>query len=71
MAENASQTLREYLDMIHIGPGDDSPLVIVIGNLEMNVSRRYLESSPWQRCLEMIIVDYRFPYTNIYGTSLL
>ena len=63
------QTLREYLDQIHIGPGDDSGFVIVHGNTEMQVSRRYLESAPMQRYLDMEIVDFTYPYVNVYGVK--
>lgn len=63
------ETLRHYLDRIDIGPGDNSPLVIVVGNTEMNVSRRYLESEPMKHYLDMVIVDYEYPFTDIRGTE--
>lgn len=68
MAEE-SQTLREYLDQINIGPGNDIGFVIVHGNVEMQVSRRYLESAPMQHYLDMEIVDYTYPYINVYGVE--
>ena len=35
-------TLKEYLDMIGVKKGDTSPLIVIVGNAEMHVSRRYL-----------------------------
>lgn len=64
-----SETLRHYLDRINVGPGDNSPLVIVHKNTTMNVSRRYLESKPMKHYLDMIIVDYEYPFTDIRGTE--
>ena len=64
-----SQTLREYLDQIHVGPGDESSFAIVHDNVEMQVSRRYLESTPMKHYLDMEIVDYTYPYTNLYGVE--
>lgn len=62
-------TLRQYLDMIGINKGNDDPLIIVIGNAEMHVSRRYLESAPMKHYLDMIIIDYKYPFTNVRGTG--
>lgn len=64
-----AQTLREYLDQIHVGPGDERSFVIVHGNTEMQVSRRYLESAPMQHYLDMEIVDFTYPYVNVYGVE--
>ena len=64
-----AQTLREYLDQIHVDPGDESSFAIVHGNVEMQVSRRYLESTPMKHYLDMEIVDYTYPYTNLYGVE--
>lgn len=64
-----SETLREYLDQNNIGPGDDSGFVIVHGNTEMQVSRRYLESAPMQHYLNMEIVAFTYPYVNVYGVK--
>lgn len=63
------ETLREYLDRIHIFSGDDNAFVVQVlfEGTEMNVSRRYLESEPWKHMLDMIIIDYEFPYVDIYG----
>lgn len=66
---NKTLTLREYLDQIHVGPGDESSFVIVHGSTEMNVCRRYLESTPMQNYLDMVIVDFVYPYTTIYGVD--
>ena len=63
------ETLRHYLDRIDIGPEDDSPLVIIHKNTELQVSRRYLESEPMKHYLDMIIVDYDYPFTDIRGTE--
>ena len=64
-----SETLRHYLDRINVEPGDNSPLVIVHKNTNMNVSRRYLESEPMKHYLDMIIVDYEYSFTDIRGTE--
>ena len=61
------ETLRHYLDRIDIGPNDNSPLIIIHGNTELNVSRRYLESDPMKYYLDMVIVDYDYPVTNFNG----
>ena len=66
---NKALTLREYLDQNHIDSNDDSDFVIVHGNVQMNVCRRYLESTPMQKYLDMIIVDFVYPYTTIYGVD--
>ena len=67
----AAETLRQYLDRIESGPGNDSGFVVeVLGeNTEMNVSRRYLESEPWRYILDLEIFDYKYPYYNIYGSQ--
>ena len=66
-----SETLKEYLDRINIGPGDDSGFVVktLFGNTTMEVSRRYLESKPMKKYLDMEIFDYIYPYINLYGQS--
>lgn len=66
------ETLKEYLDRIHCEPGSDEGFVLeVISNLpginEMCVSRRYLECEPNKKLLNYIIVDYAYPYMDIYG----
>lgn len=62
-------TLRSYLDRINVGPGDDDGFVIYIlgENNEMHVSRRYLESEPWKHVLDKKIINYVYPYIDIYG----
>lgn len=64
-----SETLKQYLDRINIGPGDDSGFVVktLFGNTTMEVSRRYLESEPMKKYLDMEIFDYIYPYINLYG----
>lgn len=62
-------TLRQYLDMIGINKGDDSPLIIVVGCTEMQVSRRYLESAPMKQYLDLTIIKHEYPYTNVRGTG--
>ena len=62
-----SETLRQYLDRIGIKSGNDSGFVVQNGSTEMQVSRRYLESEPWRDILEKEIVDYEYPYVNMYG----
>ena len=66
-----SETLKQYLDRINIGPGDDSGFVVktLFGNTTMEVSRRYLESEPMKKYLDMEIFDYIYPYINLYGQS--
>ena len=61
------ETLRQYLDRIHIDSGNDSGFVLQHGSTEMLVSRRYLESKPWKHLLDKKITDYQYPYYNIYG----
>ena len=67
--ENNLQTLREYFDKIHIDSGDNSEFVIVDGGTELCVSRRYLESDSMRRYLDMVIVDFIYPYVSINGTE--
>lgn len=66
--ENSSETLREFLDRINIGPGDDRGFVVheLFTNTEMQVSRRYLECEAWKYLLDKKIVDY-YEVTNIWG----
>lgn len=66
-----SETLREYLDRIGVNSGSDAGLVIqeMFKGTEMQVSRRYLESAPWQHLLDYEIVDYIYPYVTIYGSE--
>lgn len=64
--ENSSETLREYLDRIHIFEGNDAGFVVVDGNTEMHVSRRYLECEAWKHLLDKKIVDY-CETRNIWG----
>ncbi len=71
MAEEKKQkneTLREYLDRINVGPGDDRGFIVqeLFKNTEMQVSRRYLECATWEYLLDKEIVDYEFTL-NIYG----
>ena len=62
-----NETLRQYLDRIGIKSGDDSGFVLQHGGTEMQVSRRYLESEPWRYLLDKPIIDYIYPYVNMYG----
>ena len=65
-----NETLREYLDRINIGPGDDSGFILkegLFGGTEMQVSRRYLESEPWCYLLDREIIDFYQDVYNIYG----
>lgn len=66
--ENEGETLREYLDRIHVDSGSDAGFVIQeIGkNTEMQVSRRYLECAAWEHLLDKRIVDFE-TVTTIYG----
>ena len=50
------KTLKEYLDDIGIGKGDNSSFVIIVGNTEMRVSRRYLESEPMRDVLNKKVI---------------
>ena len=54
--EDQVKTLKEYLDDIGIGKGNDSSFVIIIGNTEMRVSRRYLESEPMKYFLNKKVI---------------
>ncbi len=67
--QEKSETLREYLDRIHIDSGDDSGFIIVNGSTEMQVSRRYLECSAWEDLLDYEIYDYIYPVYNMYGVE--
>lgn len=66
--QQKNETLREYLDRIHVYSGDDSGFIVqeMFKNTEMQVSRRYLECEAWSYLLDKEIVDYEFT-TNIYG----
>lgn len=57
-------TLKQYLDTHGIEKGDTSPLVVIHGNNELHVSRRYLESAPMKNYLDMEIVDYDYPFAK-------
>ena len=54
--EDQVKTLKEHLDDIGIGKGNDSSFVIIIGNTEMRVSRRYLESEPMKYFLDKKVI---------------
>lgn len=54
--EDSVKTLKEYLDDIGIGKGNDSSFTIIIGNTEMRVSRRYLESEPMKYFLNKKVI---------------
>lgn len=71
MSKERNETLREYLDRIHIGSGDDSGFVVQeLGKgTEMQVSRRYLECDTWSYILDCEIVDYIYPFINMYGQT--
>lgn len=62
-----SETLKQYLDRIGIGKGDDSGFVLQHGSTTMEVSRRYLEAEAWKDLLDKEIIDYEYPYINMYG----
>lgn len=68
MEKQKGETLREYLDRIHIYEGDDSGFAIqeVGKSTEMQVSRRYIECPTWSYLLDMEIVDFEI-ITNIWG----
>lgn len=65
----ANEILKDYLNRINIGPGNDSGFVVQeLGKgTEMQVSRRYLECEAWKYILDCEIVDYVYPFVNIYG----
>lgn len=67
--ENKSETLRQYLDRIHIDSGDDSGFVVKVfpGGTTYEVSRRYLESEPMKYILDKTIIHFEYPYYNLYG----
>lgn len=69
MSKERNETLREYLDRIHIGSGDDSGFVVqeIFKSTEMQVSRRYLECETWRYILDCEIVDFIYPFINMYG----
>ena len=67
--EQKEETLRQYLDRIDIGPGDNSPLVIQVGNNTIMTCRRYLECTPIEGYLDMIIEDYEYPFTDLRGNE--
>jgi len=69
MSKERNETLREYLDRIHIESGDDSGFAVQeLGKAtEMQVSRRYLECETWNYILDCEIVDFIYPFVNIYG----
>lgn len=66
--EHKEETLREYLDRIHVDSGSDAGFIIQeIGkSTEMQVSRRYIECAAWEYLLDMKIVDFEYA-TTIYG----
>ena len=66
-----SETLRQYLDRINIKEGDDSGFVVKVfpSGTTYEVSRRYLESEPMKDILDKTIIDYAYPYYNMYGLS--
>lgn len=51
------KTLKEYLEEIEVKAGDERGFIIIVGNVEMNVSRRYLESEPMKHYLDKKILD--------------
>lgn len=70
MEKTRGETLREYLDRIHIGPGDDSGFILkegYFGGTEMQVSRRYLECPTWSYLLDREIIDFKQGVCDIYG----
>ena len=71
MEETKEQTLREYLDSIDIHEGDDSRFVLQEMNksTEMAVSRRYIECEAWNYLLDCVIVDYTYPYYDLWGNK--
>lgn len=69
--ENKEQTLREYLDSIGCYSGDDRGFVLYKSfwsNTRYEVSRRYLESAPYEHLLDKYIFSVDNT-TNIYGQS--
>ncbi len=66
------ETLGEYLDRIHIWPGDDSGFIVqeLFKNTEMQVSRRYLECEAWKYLLDKEIVYCEYT-TNIWGQKVM
>lgn len=65
----AEETLRQYLDRIHIEPNDTSTLVICDYPNERITSRRYLECKALRYLLDYKIVDFEYPYTAINGVE--
>lgn len=63
------QTLAEYLDSIGVHSGDDRGFILyesLFSRTQMEVSRRYLESAPWEHLLKYEVFSVNNA-TNIYG----
>lgn len=69
LKEEKVYTLREYLDAIGVYAGDDRGFVLVrglFGCTRMEVSRRYIESEPYEYLLDHTVLNVSNT-TNIYG----
>ena len=67
------ETLREFLDSIGVRSGDDRTFILfesLFSQTQMEVSRRYIESEPWEYLLDKNIFGTQAGY-NMFGQECL
>lgn len=63
-------TLREYLENAGIDRGSDAGFIVIDGNVEMQVSYRYLDCPAWKYLLDKFVYESSIT-GDAYGRRIL